>query len=192
MNQCIRAAQSLGIVHLQPPAIPPIKRKSLGDLNEPIPKRLAITPIEPAPMAYPRVVNIQPRPSPNGYPAPHPVPSPTVPQTSVGKKRGRPSKADKEAQARANASSAPFPHILAPAPAPLAPHPAPVVSHDYSPSTNASYHVTSGPIDAKSRKTGVRAASYTDKSQPVSLWRDGDIGELSADRVCSALFRNLR
>jgi hypothetical protein len=153
--------------NLQSPSMNTMKRKSIGDINEHAHKRLAMNPIEPAPMnvAYQR--NIQPRPSPNGF-APPSQPSPNTPQASIGRKRGRPSKAEKEAQARANAT-APLPLPLAPAP--LAPHPAPpppppTHDHGHNAAAPTSYRVSSSPVDVKTKKRGPRPP-ISEKTQPV-------------------------
>ncbi|KAL8359614.1 hypothetical protein RB601_007735 [Gaeumannomyces tritici] len=121
MNQVIRAYETMFQVQAQQPPIPVphLKRKSIDDLNEPMPKRLAISPVEqppptlhaPQPLPPPSAApfnlprNIQPRPAPNGYPTLAPIVAspPIVSPAGSGRKRGRPSKADKEA--RANASS---------------------------------------------------------------------------------------
>jgi hypothetical protein len=125
MNQCFRAAENMFNVQIQPPTMPQLKRKSLGDLTEPYSKRQAIaSPIEqhPYPLArgfgpqpastqlpsLPQSVHIQPRPSPNGYVASPVTSSPTIPAAlpmptpTTGRRRGRPTKAEKEAQTRAN------------------------------------------------------------------------------------------
>ncbi|OIW33888.1 hypothetical protein CONLIGDRAFT_640965 [Coniochaeta ligniaria NRRL 30616] len=182
IRQCLRATELMFNMQLQPPAVPSLKRKSLGDISEQLPKRQAImSPIEP--QAYPAArsfgshgvsqtqhqlqpqtqlqipphlqhqpppsslaqlqpqpqaqpVNIQPRPAPNGFAASPSTSSPKVSTStpsSTGRKRGRPSKADREAWARANAtqttSYAPI------TPAPIAPQPIPAKPQStYSPS----------------------------------------------------------
>ncbi|KLU87436.1 hypothetical protein MAPG_06436 [Magnaporthiopsis poae ATCC 64411] len=128
MNQVIRAYETMFQVQAQQPPIPipHLKRKSIDDLNEPMPKRLAISPVEqqqqqqqqPPPLHAPQPLppppaapfnlprSIQPRLAPNGYPTLAPiVASPPIVSPAAGavRKRGRPSKADKEA--RANAST---------------------------------------------------------------------------------------
>jgi hypothetical protein len=178
-------------MHLHPPALPSLKRRSFGDIGDHVPKRQALqSPIEaqgyPAsrsfggygvaqshhqlqppsqlqlqphlhhasappslpqlqPQPPPQPVNIQPRPPPNGFVSPHPTSSPTVATSTptgptpksipssrkpnpTGRRRGRPSKADREAWARANATQptgyAPIiPAPAAPAPASVAPQP---------------------------------------------------------------------
>ncbi|KAI1641054.1 hypothetical protein F4809DRAFT_637178 [Biscogniauxia mediterranea] len=122
MNQCLGAVDNMFQAKFPPPNLTS-KRKSLSDLVEHSAKRQAIiAPVEP-PLAPARV--IQPRPPPpNGYsPAPSIGNSPaaTTTMTTTGKKRGRPSKADKEAQAQARAAYS-RPTEYAPiTPAPLAP-----------------------------------------------------------------------
>lgn len=165
MNQCMRAVQAMDMQHLQPPLMPPIKRKSLGDLNEqPPPKRLAIAPIESQPVPYAR--NIQPRPSPNGYSGPPPGLSPTTTPGSFQRKRGRPSKAEKQAQ-MAN-GPATLPPLLAPAPPPPV-HQPPRAAHEYSPNPHPAYHMSPGPMDTKS-KNGKKGKTPTmEKAQPRGL-----------------------
>ncbi|KAK5627929.1 hypothetical protein RRF57_003644 [Xylaria bambusicola] len=129
LNQCIGAVENLFQVKFPPPNIAHIgsfsKRKpdSSSLIDHPT-KRQAITapPYEPT---FAPARTLQPRPpAPNGYSLAMPITStPTVP--TIGKKRGRPSKADKEAQAQARAAySRPteYPPIT---PAPPAPPPAP-------------------------------------------------------------------
>jgi len=181
MNQCISAAQAMGLAHLQPPLIPsaPIKRKSVGDLNnEPPPKKLAMTQIELQPTPYQR---LQPRPSPGGpnsFPA-GPVLSPTVPPPNPPKKRGRPTKANKEAQAR-NGSSGSLPPILAPMP--LAPRdPAPPPAQDPGQNPPFAYRVSPGPRDPKTKKRGGKGAT-PDKSQPVGSVFPGVGGDVLMTR----------
>ncbi|KUI59562.1 hypothetical protein VP1G_06795 [Cytospora mali] len=136
MHQCMRAASNMLDIELQFPSLPnlePRKRKSVNDLNEQGPKRVAsMTPIQ-----------YQPRPlssHPQAHPPQHPQPQlqqalnasraiqprPSADATTEGyrvfqskspsngysvfqsnptvRKRGRPSKAEKEAQARANSN----------------------------------------------------------------------------------------
>ncbi|KAI0399940.1 hypothetical protein F4802DRAFT_528400 [Xylaria palmicola] len=121
MTQCIGAVNNMFQDKFQPPNPGNIiKRKSLGDLNEHPPKRQAMitTPFEPT---IASVRALQPRPPlGNGYPPMVAPMASTPPVSTIGKKRGRPSKADKEAQARA-AYTRPteYPPIT---PAPPAPH----------------------------------------------------------------------
>ncbi|KAI8953970.1 hypothetical protein F4801DRAFT_575986 [Xylaria longipes] len=100
MSQCVGAVENMFQMKFTPPNIESLgKRKSLGDLNDHPAKRPAITTPFETPLAPVRP--IQPRLLlANGYPPLAPITStPTV--STTGKKRGRPSKADKEAQARA-------------------------------------------------------------------------------------------
>ncbi|KAI3337349.1 hypothetical protein HD806DRAFT_36568 [Xylariaceae sp. AK1471] len=105
MNQCLGAVDNMFHVKFPPPNPGSFsKRKSLSDLIEHPAKRQAIAaPFDP-PLAPVRA--LQPRPPlANGYPPVAPMASaPAV--TMAGKKRGRPSKADKEAQAQARAAYA--------------------------------------------------------------------------------------
>ncbi|KAI0481724.1 hypothetical protein F4859DRAFT_512859 [Xylaria cf. heliscus] len=120
MSQCVGVVENMFQMKFPPPNIGPLgKRNSLSDLNDHLTKRPAITtPFEPT---HALVRNIQPRPPQhaNGYP---PVVSMSNPPTvsTTGKKRGRPSKADKEAQAARAAHTRPeYPHIVPAPPAPL-------------------------------------------------------------------------
>ncbi|KAI4870932.1 hypothetical protein F4820DRAFT_149598 [Hypoxylon rubiginosum] len=98
MNQCFGAVENMFQTKLPPPNLTSFKRKSLSDLvDHPAKRQAMMGPLEP-PLAPARA--IQPRIPHNGYPSAVPV-TISPPVTSTGKKRGRPSKADKEAQARA-------------------------------------------------------------------------------------------
>ncbi|KAI0445031.1 hypothetical protein F4803DRAFT_548654 [Xylaria telfairii] len=98
MSQCVGAVENMFQMKFPPPNIGSLgKRNSLSDLTDHPAKRQAIatsyeTPIVP-------VRPLQPRLPANGYTPVALASTPTV--SSTGKKRGRPSKADKEAQARA-------------------------------------------------------------------------------------------
>ncbi|KAI1281218.1 hypothetical protein F5Y07DRAFT_289704 [Xylaria sp. FL0933] len=130
MNQCVGAVEKMFQVKFPPLNIASTgsfgKRKS-GDLIDQPAKRQAITALPFEPTLAP-VRPLQPRPPvSNGFPLVGPISStPAIPTT--GKKRGRPSKADKEAQAQARAAyprSEYTPITPAPAPAPPVPPPAP-------------------------------------------------------------------
>lgn len=144
MNQCLGAVENMFQTKYTPPTLTSIKRKSLSDLvDHPAKRQAMMAPIEPS-LAPARV--IQPRPPPNGYPASVPV-SISPPVTSTGKKRGRPSKADKEAQARAVYSRmTEYPPIT---PAPLAPIATPAQREYIS---SPGYEISSNPGDQKSKK----------------------------------------
>jgi hypothetical protein len=154
MQQCMGAAERVLSIH-QPP--PPnyfnLKRKSLEAGEQPLKRQAAVAPIESA--HPPR--NIQPRPiSSNFTPAPlNMSSSPNTPGTVLvtGKKRGSPSKADKEAQARANSF-----RTLEYAPITPAPAPAPPAAINIAPQreyiSSPSYEVTSNTSDVKGRKRG--------------------------------------
>lgn len=186
MHQCMRAASQLLDRELQLPSLPNLKRKSVGDFSEHVPKRVAsMTPIQyqPRPLPHPQPLPLaQPQPQPQP-PQPHqpvatsraiqPRPSsdpkqPTAegygvfqsksPSNGYGvfqsnptvRKRGRPSKAEKEAQARANSANYPTS-----TPVPISPKPAispatgttPVASHA---STRTAYHTATRPADSRS------------------------------------------
>lgn len=217
IRQCLRATELMFNMHLQPPTVPSLKRKSFGDISEQLPKRQAITsPIEsqaypaarsfgshgvsqtqhqlqpqsqlqipphlqhqPPPSSVPQLqpqlqslpVNIQPRPAPNGFAASPPTSSPNVSTSTpsgTGRKRGRPSKADREAWARANAtqttSYAPI------TPAPIAPQPVPTKTQStYSPSPvgPSAYQIssTAPASDPKSKRKGGRPSAGDQQQQ---------------------------
>ncbi|KAI2615469.1 hypothetical protein GGR54DRAFT_290824 [Hypoxylon sp. NC1633] len=149
MNQCFGAVENMFQAKFSPPNLTNFKRKSLSDLVDHPPKRQAMmAPIEP-PIASARI--IQPRPPPNGYPPAVPI-SISPPVTSTGKKRGRPSKADKEAQARAVYSRMTEYTPITPAPlAPISVHgPREYIS-------SPGYEFSSNPGDQKSKKRGYGA-----------------------------------
>ncbi|KAJ2899879.1 hypothetical protein MKZ38_002746 [Zalerion maritima] len=163
LGQCINATESLFERHIP---YPNLKRKPPASLVEIAPKRQAVE--QPRPVAIPRV--IQPRPASNGY---NPHPSPTVtapatatatPPTATGRKRGRPSKAEKAekeaAQLRAgghhfgvfpNRQGQPgtYPPISAAPTQPPVTQKLPPIStvQDYPPSSSVAtvYNVVSGP-----------------------------------------------
>lgn len=98
-----------------PGPFPAAKRKTASDQSEHVPKRQAVSPAEMNATSYTR--SIQPRPPPaNGITSIKPAPGAVAPPTQTfPRKRGRPSRADKVAQAQAarlTSSSFPF---LAPA-----------------------------------------------------------------------------
>ncbi|KAI4601882.1 hypothetical protein KJ359_010748 [Pestalotiopsis sp. 9143b] len=158
MQQCMGAAERVLSIHQHPPpSYYSMKRKSLEASEQPPKRQITMGPIES--VHPPR--NIQPRPIANNY---HPAPLSMNSSSSVpvpgsmpvtGKKRGRPSKADKEAQARANSfrTMEYAPIIPAPAPTPAA---APMASiniappREYVPSPG--YELSSGAADLQSKK----------------------------------------
>ncbi|KAK7952580.1 uncharacterized protein PG986_008308 [Apiospora aurea] len=162
MHQCMGVVEKmLPVQYPTPPNhLANLKRKSLSELSEqPIKRQAVAAPSEP-PMAQ-RI--IQPRPPLNGYP---PVMTPnttatTSSLTSTGKKRGRPSKADKEAQARATyPRSTEYAPIT---PAPLAPiNIAP--QRDYA--SSPGYEVSGSPADPRARMRGRVSAT---ESSPTGL-----------------------
>ncbi|KAI2639905.1 hypothetical protein GGS26DRAFT_292106 [Hypomontagnella submonticulosa] len=148
MNQCIGAVENMFQTKYPPPNLTSFKRKSLSDLADHPAKRQAMMgPIEPS-IAPPARI-IQPRPPPNGYPPAVPV-SISPPVTSTAKKRGRPSKADKEAQARTFYSRLNEFTPITPAPplAPIAVQP----QREYA--SPPGYEISSNPGDQKARKRG--------------------------------------
>ena len=126
---------------VQFPALPnhtSLKRKSLGGGSEEPTKRQAITTRTEPPLTQ---RNIQPRPPSAGY-APSVPASGTPAVTASGKKRGRPSKADKEAQARAS-----YPKNITPAPlAPL------VLAPQRTYASSPRYEVSNGCADPRVKK----------------------------------------
>lgn len=153
MHQCIGVVEKmLPVQYPTPPSqLANLKRKSLSELNEqPIKRQAVAAPSSEPPMAQ-RI--IQPRPPLNGYPPVMTANTTTTTSslTSTGKKRGRPSKADKEAQARATYSrSTEYAPIT---PAPLAPiNIAP--QRDYA--SSPGYEVSGSPADPRSRIRGGR------------------------------------
>ncbi|KAH9900387.1 hypothetical protein F4778DRAFT_139013 [Xylariomycetidae sp. FL2044] len=141
MNQCFGAVDNMFQFKYPPPNF---KRKSLSDLVDHPAKRRAV---EPPPLA-PAARNIQPRPPSNGY-APPALPGTSSTVTVTGKKRGRPSKADKEAQARAVYSrSTEYAPIT---PAPLAPMTLQQPQREYA--SSPGYEIAGSPAD-KSKKRG--------------------------------------
>ncbi|KAJ0109281.1 hypothetical protein J7T55_009612 [Diaporthe amygdali] len=188
MHQCMRAASQLLDRELQLPSLPNLKRKSVSDFSEHVPKRVAsMTPIQyqprqPPPLPQPQPPAqtqpqlpqlhqpvatsraIQPRPSSDpkqpaveGYG----VFQSKSPSNGYGvfqsnptvRKRGRPSKAEKEAQARANSVNYPTS-----TPVPISPKPAispatgtPVAGHA---SSRTAYHTATRPADSRSTGGG--------------------------------------
>ncbi|KAG6365146.1 hypothetical protein INS49_006753 [Diaporthe citri] len=193
MHQCMRAASQLLDRELQLPSLPNLKRKSVSDFSEHVPKRVAsMTPIQyqPRPPPLPQPLPLpQPQPQPSQLHQPvatsraiQPRPSsdskqPTAegygvfqsksPSNSYGvfqsnptvRKRGRPSKAEKEAQARANSANYPTS-----TPVPISPKPAispatvttPVTSHA---STRTAYQTATRPADSRSTGGGNTGAA---------------------------------
>ncbi|ROW12730.1 hypothetical protein VMCG_00470 [Cytospora schulzeri] len=187
MHQCMRAASNMLDIDLQFPSLPnlePRKRKSVSDLSEPTPKRVAsMTPIQyqPRPLpphaqvhppAHPQQQQlpqapstsraIQPRPSADASTEGYRVFQSKSPSNGYGvfqsnptvRKRGRPSKAEKEAQARANSN------LHATNPVPISPKPAipptvRTVSTGYAvsgaPQPSPVHHAT--PVSAGSRSS---------------------------------------
>ncbi|KAI0426155.1 hypothetical protein F5Y09DRAFT_75516 [Xylaria sp. FL1042] len=154
MNQCVGAVEKMFQVKFHPPNITSTGMGSFGkrkpsDLIDHPAKRQAITALPFEPILAP-VRPLQPRPpASNGFPLVTPISStPAIPTT--GKKRGRPSKADKEAQAQARAA---YPRSeytpITPAPAPPAPPPAPPQREYASP---PGYEIASTGADQTSKK----------------------------------------
>lgn len=145
MNQCFGAVENMFHVKYPPP-LTNLKRKSLSDLVDHPSKRQAVMPPVEPPVIPAR---IQPRPPPpNGYMTTPPI-STNSGLTAAGKKRGRPSKADKEAQARANFSrSTEYAPIT---PAPLAPA---VLQPQREYVSSPGYEIASSSVDQRHNKRG--------------------------------------
>ncbi|KAJ2970074.1 hypothetical protein NUW58_g9808 [Xylaria curta] len=154
MSQCLGAADNMFQVKFQPPNIGTIgtigtfgKRKSLGDLVDQPAKRQAIT--APFEHTLTPVRTLQPRPPlVNGYPPVAPMTSTPVPMT--GKKRGRPSKADKEAQAQARAAYSRPTEYTPITPAPPTVPPTAQAQREYA--SSPGYEITGAGIDQSSKK----------------------------------------
>ncbi|KAI5864653.1 hypothetical protein GGS23DRAFT_458185 [Durotheca rogersii] len=149
MNQCFGAVENMFQTKYAPPTLSGFKRKSLSDpVDHPVKRQAMMAPLEPS---IPPARNIQPRP-PNGFPSAVTVSGGPAP-TTTGKKRGRPSKADKEAQARAVYSRSTEYAPITPAPlAPIALQP----QREYA--SSPGYEISSNPADQKSKKRGVLGA----------------------------------
>ncbi|KAK6866125.1 hypothetical protein PG995_002653 [Apiospora arundinis] len=165
MYQCMGMVEKmLPVQYPVPPShMTNMKRKSFSDLNEQPIKRQAVAAPSELPMAQ-RI--IQPRPPLNGYP-PVMTANTTPSLTSTGKKRGRPSKADKEAQARATyPRSTEYAPIT---PAPLAPINIAPQQRDYA--SSPGYEVSGSPADPRSRmragRIGAAENSPTGLSYPL-------------------------
>ncbi|KAK0646282.1 hypothetical protein B0T16DRAFT_390740 [Cercophora newfieldiana] len=174
MNQCLRAAEAMFNMAIPPPAISPLKRKSISDMGDHASKKQAIgSPGEASQYAIPRnvstqspglgqPVNIQPRP--NGYPPPTLTPSTPITPISQNvvlppRRRGRPPKAETLARQGAQ-QPAHYPPI---SPAPIAPSPVP---HLAPRPPSPSYQVWSAtPPEAKSKRKGRQSAG--DKQLPL-------------------------
>jgi hypothetical protein len=188
MHQCRGALVSLFPDHVTIPPIPSLKRKSVGELQDPGTKRQAVmSPILPSPYpqmrnSHQQLVDIQPRPvstAPNGYampvlgrtPPPLPVPTTATQATSsgTGRKRGRPSKAAKE-QLRPSLPTTYAP--ISPAPTLLAPLPTqPAGSESYgSPVGPAAYTTTTQAHDPTVKRKS-KAAPGRASASPASIPR---------------------
>jgi hypothetical protein len=171
MNQCVGAVENMFHVKFPPPNVSNLsKRKSLGDLVDHPTKRQAITaPFEP-PLAPIRA--LQPRPplapphappNANGYPLPVNPISTTQGGPTTGKKRGRPSKADKEAQAQARAAYSRPTEYTRITPAPPAVQP----KREYA--SSPGYELASNGPDPASKKRPTAAATDSPRQSGSSF-----------------------
>ncbi|KAI1754302.1 hypothetical protein F4782DRAFT_528735 [Xylaria castorea] len=153
MNQTVGAVDNMFQMQFPRPNIEPLgKHKSAGDLNDHPAKRQAITTSSFEPPFAPVVRPLQPRPLyANGYPPVTPIAStPTV--STTGKKRGRPSKADKEAQARAaHTRNTEYAPIVPAPPAPLMATPTGQPLREYASSPGYEIAGTAGDQSSKKR-----------------------------------------
>lgn len=166
LGQCLGAADNMFQTKFTPPNIGSLgKRKSHGDLLDQPAKRPATTaPFDSIPAP---VRNLQPRPSPmNGYPPVAPVANVPV-VASTGKKRGRPSKADKEAQARAAYTR--HTEYTPITPAPPAP---PTVQPQHEYASSPGYEIVGSGADQLSKKrpktSAVDSPRQTSGSYPLA------------------------
>lgn len=175
MNQCLRAAESMFNMPIQPPTITPLKRKSIGDIGDHAPKKQVLgSPGEASPYAIPRnvstqspglgqPVNIQPRP--NGFPPPTLPPNAPITPISQSvvlppRRRGRPPKAETLARQSAPQTA----HYTPISPAPIVPSPIQAIAPRPQ-SPGPAYQVwPAAPPDPKSKKKGRQTAS--DKQLP--------------------------
>lgn len=170
MKQCVGAVDNMFQVKFNPPNLGSFgKRKSLGDLIDQPAKRQALpAPFEPA--HTPAVRLLQPRPPlANGYShvAPNIINTPAV--STTGKKRGRPSKADKEAQAQARATytrSTEYPPITPAPPAPPMAQP----RREYASSPGYEIATTSSdqPAKKRPRQTAIDSPRQVSGSFPLA------------------------
>jgi len=171
MNQCVGAVENMFHVQFPPPNVSNLsKRKSLGDLVDHPAKRQAITaPFEPS-LAPIRALQPRPPLAPphapphaNGYPPPM-TPIPTAPGgPTTGKKRGRPSKADKEAQAQARAAYARPTEYTPITPAPPAVQP----KREYA--SSPGYEMAGNGLDLASKKRSRAAATDSPRQSGTSF-----------------------
>ncbi|KAI2642598.1 hypothetical protein GGS21DRAFT_181006 [Xylaria nigripes] len=148
MSQCFGAVENMFQAKFPLPNLGNFsKRKSVSDVIDHPAKRQAITPFESSPAP---VRTLQPRPPlAKGYSPVAPVVStPAVPTT--GKRRGRPPKVDKEAQARAAYTrSTEFTPIT---PAPPAPPALTTAQSQREYASSPGYEIASANADQTSRK----------------------------------------
>ncbi|KAK5652485.1 hypothetical protein OQA88_10387 [Cercophora sp. LCS_1] len=185
MNQCIRAAESMFNMPMVPPAISPLKRKSIGDIGDHISKKQAVaSPGEVSPFTMARnvstqspglghPVNIQPRP--NGY-APSVLP-PTAQVTPISqnvvlppRRRGRPPKAETLAR-QSGSQPGHYPPI---SPAPIAPSSVQAIApRPQSPGSGSAYQVWSAAAapETKAKKKGRQPAGDRQLPPPETVPR---------------------
>ncbi|KAK3375104.1 hypothetical protein B0H63DRAFT_267268 [Podospora didyma] len=204
MNQCLYAAETMFNMQIPPPAIQPLKRKSLGDLGDHIPKKLAaIHPTlgDTAPYAVPRNFGLQPagavqpvsiQPRPAGYTpiaqAPNPPSSGPTPSSAppAGRRRGRPPKVDatrqNPPQMIAYQPITPAPIAPSPGPQNIAPQPrSPGPSQ--APGGHALYQIQTTSIPELKPKRKGRPSAVDKQSLPETP--PGTAGGPSSSETCS-------
>lgn len=194
MHQCMRAASSMLDTDVNIPTMPNLKKRKSADLlGDQAQKRLASMPhvlYQPRPPSQPQAqtpplpqpspqlphqINIQPRPPPDAkqpasegygvFQSKAPSNGYNVFQSNpAGRKRGRPSKAEKEAQARANASS-----LAMTGPVPISPKP----TIQSTQGQGAPTPPLPGPVPSYSTYAAVPTAPPADSRDP----RGGGVGQ---------------
>ncbi|KAI0856585.1 hypothetical protein F4860DRAFT_397352 [Xylaria cubensis] len=171
MNQTVGAVENMFQTQFPRPNIEPLgKHKSPGELSDHPAKRQALsTSFDPPfpPVARP----LQPRPLlANGYPPVTPIAS-TPPVAATGKKRGRPSKADKEAQARAaHTRNTEYTPIVPAPPAPTAPPTATPTGQPQREYASSPGYEIAGTAGDQSSKKRARPTTMDSPRQPHSAF----------------------
>ncbi|KAI1128081.1 hypothetical protein F5Y10DRAFT_182661 [Nemania abortiva] len=171
MKQCVGAVDNMFQVKFNPPNIGGSfgKRKSLSDLIEHPAKRQSIAALSESTHAMARPIQPRPPPVNGGYPPPIASISSTPAISATGKKRGRPSKADKEAQAQARAAytrTTEYPPIT-PAP-PALTMAQPTREYASSPGYEIAGTSTDQPPKKRSRPTAIDSPRQVSGSFPLA------------------------